>query len=191
MELDGGLLPREERRTRSSASRTRTCASRRSRPRERGRGPERAPQAPQDTSAAPSVPRTSRTPPSRRSVISNPVSQFDQTMSIAAGRTSGIHVYDAVDHRGRPRRPGDEGDSATRPWSRCSPTRRAPSPRRTSRPGAIGIVRHSQGPEDLLFLDRVFKEQAREHGRRRRHRRQAVQQEALVLLPSRDSDRTA
>ena len=29
-------------------------------------------------------------------VISNPVSQFDQTMVVAAGRTSGIRVYDAV-----------------------------------------------------------------------------------------------
>jgi rod shape-determining protein MreC len=89
-------------------------------------------------------------------VLSNPVSQFDQTMVIAAGRTSRIRVYDAVvTERGLVGQVTkvlrdtalvtlltDEDSAVT---AKDQQTR------------AIGIVRHSQGPEDLLFLDRVPK----------------------------------
>ena len=89
-------------------------------------------------------------------VISNPASQFDQTVVVAAGRTSGIRVYDAVvTDRGLvgqvTKVTRDEAkvtlltdkESAVTAIDRSS--------------GAIGIVRHSQGSEDVLFLDRVAK----------------------------------
>ena len=96
-------------------------------------------------------------------VLSNPVSQFDQTMVIAAGRNDGLHVYDAVvTERGLVGQVTkvlrdtalitlltDENSAVTA---------------KDNRTGAIGIVRHSQGPEDLLFLDRVFKNKVVDKG---------------------------
>jgi rod shape-determining protein MreC len=89
-------------------------------------------------------------------VLSNPVSQFDQTIVIAAGRTSGIRVYDAV--------VTDRGlvgqvtkvlhDTALVTLLTDQESAVTAKDHQT---GAVGIVRHSQGPEDLLFLDQVFK----------------------------------
>jgi rod shape-determining protein MreC len=96
-------------------------------------------------------------------VLSNPVSQFDQTMVIAAGRNDGIRVYDAViTDRGLVGQVSkvlrdtalvtlltDEESAVTA---------------KDNRTGAIGIVEHSQGPEDLLFLERVGKEKRVDRG---------------------------
>jgi rod shape-determining protein MreC len=89
-------------------------------------------------------------------VLSNPASQFDQTIVIAAGRTSGIHVYDAV--------VTDRGlvgqvtkvlhDTALVTLLTDKESAVTAKDHQTD---AVGIVRHSQGPEDLLFLDQVFK----------------------------------
>ena len=89
-------------------------------------------------------------------VISNPASQFDQTVVIAAGRTSGIHVDDAV--------VTDRGlvglvTHVTRDEAKVtllSDTGSAVTAN-DHQTNAIGIVRHSQGSEDVLFLDRVPK----------------------------------
>jgi rod shape-determining protein MreC len=89
-------------------------------------------------------------------VLSNPASQFDQTIVIAAGRTSGIRVYDAV--------VTDRGlvgqvtkvlhDTALVTLLTDKESAVTAKDHQTD---AVGIVRHSQGPEDLLFLDQVFK----------------------------------
>ena len=89
-------------------------------------------------------------------VVSNPVSQFDQTAVIAAGSSSGIRVYDAV--------VTDRGlvgqvtkvlhDTALVTLLTDKESAVTAKDHQTS---AIGVVRHSQGPEDLLFLDRVLK----------------------------------
>jgi rod shape-determining protein MreC len=90
-------------------------------------------------------------------VISNPVSQFDQTMVIAAGRSSGIRVYDAViTERGLV-------GQVTKALSRTAlvtllTDKESAVTAKDQQTGAIGIVRHSQGPEDLLFLDSVYKD---------------------------------
>ena len=89
-------------------------------------------------------------------VISNPVSQFDQTMVIAAGRSSGIQVYDAVITElglvGQVTKVLRDTALVTLLTDKESAVTA-----KDQRTGAIGIVRHSQGPEDLLFLDRVYK----------------------------------
>jgi len=89
-------------------------------------------------------------------VLSNPVSQFDQTVVIAAGSSSGIRVYDAV--------VTDRGlvgqvtkvlhDTALVTLLTDKESAVTAKDHQTS---AVGMVRHSQGPEDLLFLDRVLK----------------------------------
>ncbi len=89
-------------------------------------------------------------------VLSNPVSQFDQTVVIAAGRSRGVRVYDAV--------VTDRGlvgqvtkvlhDTALVTLLTDKESAVTAKDHQTS---AVGIVRHSQGPEDLLFLDRVLK----------------------------------
>ena len=90
-------------------------------------------------------------------VISNPVSQFDQTMVIAAGRSRGIRVYDAViTERGLV-------GQVTKALERTAlvtllTDKESAVTARDQQTGAIGIVRHSQGPEDLLFLDSVYKD---------------------------------
>jgi rod shape-determining protein MreC len=89
-------------------------------------------------------------------VVSNPVSQFDQTMVIAAGRSSGIRVYDAViTERGLV----GQVTKALRDTALVTllTDKESAVTAKDQRTGAIGIVRHSQGPEDLLFLDHVFK----------------------------------
>jgi len=90
------------------------------------------------------------------SVMSNPVSQFDQTMVIAAGRESGVRVYDAVvTERGLV-------GQVTKVLSDTAlvtllTDKESAVTAKDHQTGAIGVVRHSQGPEDLLFLDRVSK----------------------------------
>jgi len=89
-------------------------------------------------------------------VVSNPASQFDQTMLIAAGRTSGIRVYDAVvTDRGLV----GQVTKVTRDESKVTllTDKEAAVTAKDRSSGAIGIVRHSQGSEDVLFLDRVAK----------------------------------
>jgi len=90
------------------------------------------------------------------SVVSNPVSPFDQSIVISAGSSSGIRVHDAVvTSRGlvgqvtkvlhdvaRVTLITDENSAVTA---------------KDHQTGAIGSLRHSQGSEDVLFLDRVLK----------------------------------
>jgi rod shape-determining protein MreC len=90
------------------------------------------------------------------SVLSNPVSQFDQTIVIAAGRASGIRVYDAVVTE-----KGLVGQVTKVLRDTALVTlltdKESAVTAKDHQTGAIGIVRHSQGPEDLLFLDHVPK----------------------------------
>jgi rod shape-determining protein MreC len=90
-------------------------------------------------------------------VVSNPVSQFDQTMVIAAGSSSGIQVYDAVITErglvGQVTKALDDTALVTLLTDKESAVTA-----KDQQTGAIGIVRHSQGPEDLLFLDSVYKD---------------------------------
>ena len=90
-------------------------------------------------------------------VLSNPVSQFDQTMVIAAGGSSGIRVYDAVITEN-----GLVGQVTKVLRDTALVTlltdKESAVTAKDQRTGAIGIVRHSQGPEDLLFLDSVYKD---------------------------------
>jgi rod shape-determining protein MreC len=90
-------------------------------------------------------------------VLSNPVSQFDQTMTIAAGRTNGVRVYDAVvTERGLV----GQVTKVLRDTALVTllTDKESAVTAKDQQTGAIGIVRHSQGPEDLLFLDQVFKD---------------------------------
>jgi rod shape-determining protein MreC len=90
-------------------------------------------------------------------VISNPVSQFDQTIVIAAGRSSGIRVYDAViTERGLV----GQVTKALRDTALVTllTDKESAVTAKDQQTGAIGIVRHSQGTEDLLFLDSVYKD---------------------------------
>jgi rod shape-determining protein MreC len=96
-------------------------------------------------------------------VLSNPVSQFDQTMVIAAGRNDGIHVYDAViTDRGLV----GQVSKALRDTALVTllTDQESAVTAKDSRTGAIGIVQHSQGPEDLLFLDHVGKDKRVDRG---------------------------
>ena len=90
------------------------------------------------------------------SVISNPASQFDQTVVISAGRTNGIRVYDAVvTDRGLV----GQVTKVTRDQAKVTllTDKESAVTAKDRSSGAIGIVRHSQGSEDVLFLDRVAK----------------------------------
>ena len=90
-------------------------------------------------------------------VISNPVSQFDQTMVIAAGSSSGIRVYDAViTERGLVGQVTKALDNTA--LVTLLTDKESAVTAKDQQTGAIGIVRHSQGPEDLLFLDSVYKD---------------------------------
>ena len=89
-------------------------------------------------------------------VISNPASQFDQTVLIAAGRTSGIRVYDAVvTDRGLV----GQVTKVTRDEAKITllTDKESAVTAKDHQTDAIGIVSHSQGSEDVLFLDRVAK----------------------------------
>ena len=89
-------------------------------------------------------------------VISNPASQFDKTVVIAAGRTDGIRVYDAVvTDRGLV----GQVTKVTRDQAKVTllTDKESAVTAKDRSSGAIGIVRHSQGSEDVLFLDRVAK----------------------------------
>jgi rod shape-determining protein MreC len=89
-------------------------------------------------------------------VLSNPVSQFDQTILIAAGRTDGIRPFDAVVTQD-----GLVGQvtKVTRDTALVTllTDKESAVTAKDHQTGAVGSVRHSQGPEDLLFLDRVGK----------------------------------
>jgi rod shape-determining protein MreC len=94
--------------------------------------------------------------PVTASVVSNPASRFDQTVVISAGSTSGIRVYDAV--------VTDNGlvgrvTKVTRDMAKVSllTDKESAVTAKDRENGAIGTVRHSQGSEDVLFLDRVSK----------------------------------
>jgi rod shape-determining protein MreC len=89
-------------------------------------------------------------------VLSNPVSQFDQTIVIAAGRNDHVRVYDAVvTDRGLV----GQVTKVLRDTALVTllTDKEAAVTAKDPQTGAIGIVRHSQGPEDLLFLDNVLK----------------------------------
>jgi rod shape-determining protein MreC len=89
-------------------------------------------------------------------VLSNPASQFDQTIVIAAGRGSGIHVYDAVvTDRGLV----GQVTKVTRDEAKVTllSDKESAVTAKVRQSGAVGTVRHSQGAEDVLFLDRVAK----------------------------------
>ena len=90
------------------------------------------------------------------SVISNPASRFDQTVVISAGKTSGIRVYDAVITES-----GLVGrvTKVTRDVAKVTllTDKESAVTAKDRETGAIGTVRHSQGAEDVLFLDRVAK----------------------------------
>ena len=96
-------------------------------------------------------------------VLSNPASQFDQTIVIAAGRNDGVRAYDAV--------VTDRGlvgqviktfrDTAL---VTLLTDKESAVTARDHRTGAIGMVQHSQGAEDLLFLDRVGKDKTVDKG---------------------------
>jgi rod shape-determining protein MreC len=89
-------------------------------------------------------------------VVSNPVSQFDQTMVIASGRNDGIRVLDAViTDRGLVGQVSKALRDTALVTLLTDPGTAVTA--KDNRTGAIGIVQHSQGPEDLLFLDRVNK----------------------------------
>jgi len=96
-------------------------------------------------------------------VLSNPVSQFDQTMVIAAGRNDGIRVYDAViTDRGLV----GQVSKVLRDTALVTllTDKESAVTAKDNRTGAIGIVQHSQGPEDLLFLDHVGKDKRVDRG---------------------------
>jgi rod shape-determining protein MreC len=96
-------------------------------------------------------------------VLSNPASQFDQTIVIAAGRTDGIRVYDAVVTQdglvGQITKVFHDTALVTLLTDKESAVTA-----RDHQTGAIGVVRHSQGPEDLLFLDRIGKDKTVDKG---------------------------
>ena len=78
-------------------------------------------------------------------------------MVIAAGRSSGIRVYDAViTERGLV----GQVTKALRDTALVTllTDKESAVTAKDQQTGAIGIVRHSQGPEDLLFLDSVYKD---------------------------------
>jgi rod shape-determining protein MreC len=90
-------------------------------------------------------------------VISNPASEFDQSIVISAGSSSGIRVHDAVvTSRGLVGQVtkvfGNESRVTLLTDKESAVTAK------DHQTGAIGTVHHSQGPEDLLFLDRVGKD---------------------------------
>jgi rod shape-determining protein MreC len=96
-------------------------------------------------------------------VLSNPASQFDQTVVIAAGRKDGIRVYDAVVTQD-----GLVGDVTKVLRDTALVTlltdKESNVTAKDHKTGAIGVVRHSQGAEDLLFLERVGKDKTVDKG---------------------------
>ena len=96
-------------------------------------------------------------------VLSNTASQFDQTIVIAAGRNDGIRVYDAVvTDRGLV----GEVTKVLRDTALVTllTDKESNVTAKDHQTGAVGVVRHSQGPEDLLFLDRVGKDKTVDKG---------------------------
>jgi rod shape-determining protein MreC len=96
-------------------------------------------------------------------VVSNPVSQFDQTMVIAAGRNDGIRMYDAViTDRGLVGQVSKALRDTALVTLLTDPATSVTA--KDNRTRAIGLVQHSQGAEDLLFLDRVNKNKVVDRG---------------------------
>jgi len=96
-------------------------------------------------------------------VLSNPVTQFDQTLVIAAGKNDGIHAYDAVvTDRGLV----GQVTKVLRDTALVTllTDKESAVTARDARTGAIGMVQHSQGAEDLLFLERVGKDKTVDKG---------------------------
>src|SRR4029450_2614914 len=88
--------------------------------------------------------------------LSTPVGQFAQTIVIPAGRSSGIRVHDAVvTERGLVGQVTKVlHDTALVTLLTDKESKVTAKAHQTT---ATGGGRHSQGPEDLLFLDRVLK----------------------------------
>jgi rod shape-determining protein MreC len=96
-------------------------------------------------------------------VLSNPVSQFDQTVLIAAGRDRGIRVYDAVvTDRGLVGQVSKVARNTA--LVTLLTDKESAVTAKDLQTSAVGIVHHSQGPEDLLFLDRVAKNKVVDRG---------------------------
>jgi rod shape-determining protein MreC len=90
------------------------------------------------------------------SVISNPASAFDQSIVISAGSSSGIRVHDAVvTNRGLVGQVTKVLNNAARVT--LITDKESAVTAKDFQTGAIGTLRHSQGSEDVLFLDRVSK----------------------------------
>lgn len=90
------------------------------------------------------------------SVISNPASAFDQSIVIAAGSSDGIRIHDAVvTKRGLVGQVTKVLSDESRVTLLTDKESAVTS--KDFQTGAIGTVRHSQGSEDVLFLDRVSK----------------------------------
>ena len=90
------------------------------------------------------------------SVISNPASAFDQSIVISAGSSSGIRVHDAVvTSRGLVGQVTKVLHDVARVTLITDQNSNVTS--KDHQTGAIGVLRHSQGAEDVLFLDRVLK----------------------------------
>jgi rod shape-determining protein MreC len=90
------------------------------------------------------------------SVISNPASAFDQSIVISAGSSSGIRVHDAVvTSRGLVGQVTKVLHDEARVTLITDKESNVTS--KDHQTGAIGILTHSQGSEDVLFLDRVQK----------------------------------
>lgn len=90
------------------------------------------------------------------SVISNPASAFDQSIVISAGSSSGIRVHDAVvTNRGLV----GQVTKVLHDEARVTliTDKESAVTAKDQQTGAIGTLRHSQGSEDVLFLDRVSK----------------------------------
>jgi rod shape-determining protein MreC len=89
-------------------------------------------------------------------VLQDPADAFQQTIVISAGSSSGIREHDSVVTE-----LGLVGEVAKVTHDESQVTlltdKESAVTARDHQTGAIGVVRHSQGSEDLLFLDRVFK----------------------------------
>jgi len=89
-------------------------------------------------------------------VLQDPANDFEQAIVISAGSSKGIRVHDAVvTNRGLV----GEVTKVTHDEAQVTllTDKESAVTARDHQTNAIGIVRHSQGAEDLLFLDRVFK----------------------------------
>jgi rod shape-determining protein MreC len=106
--------------------------------------------------SSPSFPADFRKTSVTASVFSNPASAFDQSIVISAGSSSGIRVHDAVvTSRGLVGQVTKVLHDEARVTLITDKESNVTS--KDHQTGAIGVLRHSQGSEDVLFLDRVSK----------------------------------